>query len=98
MEGLRPTDTLVDFGCVTGRLAVHAVSALIGGRYIGIDISQSMLDRAGQRIERLYPAPPCDVSWRKLTVPVFPLDPASVDMLCAFSVFTTWSTRTRIVT
>jgi len=32
MEGLKPTDTLVDFGCGTGRLAVHVVPVLKGGR------------------------------------------------------------------
>jgi SAM-dependent methyltransferase len=88
MEGLRPTDTLLDFGCGTGRLAVHAIPALAGGRYVGIDISQAMLDRARQRIARRSPVPPCEVSWVKLTTPAFPLEAGSVDMLCAFSVFT----------
>src|SRR4051812_47758290 len=43
MEGLRPTDTVIDFGCGTGRLAIHLIPELRDGHYIGIDIAQSML-------------------------------------------------------
>src|SRR4051812_47688577 len=39
-EGLKPTDTLLDFGCGTGRLAVQAIPFLEGGQYIGADISK----------------------------------------------------------
>ena len=85
-EGLKPTDTLVDLGCGTGRLAVHAIPALSGGRYVGIDISQTMLDEAQKRIERTVPDPPCQVLWIHQTTPVFELDADSVDMICAFSV------------
>ena len=41
---LRPGDTLVDFGCGTGRLAVHA--AQLGLRVIAVDISPAMLAQA----------------------------------------------------
>ena len=85
-EGLKPTDTLVDLGCGTGRLAVHAILTLSGGRYIGIDISQTMLDEAQNRVEETIPDPPCQVSWIHQTTPVFELDADSVDMICAFSV------------
>ena len=85
-EGLKPTDTLVDLGCGTGRLAVHAIPALSGGRYIGIDISQSMLDTARRRVEEMVPDPACQVSWIHQTTPVFELDARSVDVVCAFSV------------
>jgi len=88
MEGLHPTDTIVDFGCGTGRLAVHLIPRLRGGHYIGVDVSQSMLDRAERRISKTIPAPPCRVSWIKQTSPVFSLEDRSVDMICAFSVFT----------
>lgn len=88
MEGLRPTDTLVDFGCGTGRLAVHVIPRLVGGHYIGIDIAQGMLDKARLRIERLIPRPPCRISWVKQGTTTFPLDDQSVDIMCAFSVFT----------
>jgi SAM-dependent methyltransferase len=85
-EGLKPTDTLVDLGCGTGRLAVQAIPTLSGGRYIGIDISQTMLDEAQKRVEEIIPGPPCQVSWIHQTTPVFELDANSVDMVCAFSV------------
>lgn len=87
-EGLKPTDTLLDLGCGTGRLAVHAIPALDGGAYIGIDISQSMIDEAERRVRDTIPDPPCEVLWAKQTTPVYPLDADSVDVVCAFSVFT----------
>jgi ubiquinone/menaquinone biosynthesis C-methylase UbiE len=85
-EGLRSTDTLVDLGCGTGRLAVHAVAVLTGGHYVGIDISRTMLDEARKRVEQAIPDPPCRVSWMHQTSQVFELDDGSVDMICAFSV------------
>jgi ubiquinone/menaquinone biosynthesis C-methylase UbiE len=88
MEGLRATDTLIDFGCGTGRLAIHAVAALAGGRYIGIDISRSMLDGAHRRIEAEVPGHSCEVSLIHQGGYRFPVPDESVDMLCAFSVFT----------
>jgi ubiquinone/menaquinone biosynthesis C-methylase UbiE len=88
MEGLKPTDTLLDFGCGTGRLAIHAIPTLVGGCYIGIDISQSMLDEAQRCIQEKIPGPQCQILWAKQTTPAYPLDAGSVDMICAFSVFT----------
>lgn len=88
LEGLKPTDTLLDLGCGTGRLAVHSIPALNGGAYIGIDISQSMLDEAHRRVQDAIPEPQCEVLWAKQTTPVYPLDANSVDVICAFSVFT----------
>jgi ubiquinone/menaquinone biosynthesis C-methylase UbiE len=88
MEGLAPTQTLVDFGCGTGRLAVHAVRFLAAGRYVGIDIAESMLERAMSRVHQVAPSPSCDVSFIKQTATAFPLPDASVDWVCAFSVFT----------
>lgn len=87
-EGLKPRDTLVDLGCGTGRLAVHAIPYLVGGRYIGIDIAQTMLDEAQKRVERTIPDSPSRVSWVHQTSPVFALDVDNVDMICALSVFT----------
>lgn len=88
MEELRPTDTLVDLGCGTGRLAVHLIPTLVGGHYVGIDIAPSMLDHARALIEARHPSPPCRVSWQQQRSEVFALPDASVDMMCAFSVFT----------
>jgi len=87
-EGLKPTDTLLDFGCGTGRLAVHAIPFLTGGRYIGVDVSQPMLDKADKRVREHLPHAPCQISWVKQTAPVFPFEDHSIDVLCAFSVFT----------
>ena len=88
MEGLQPSHTLVDLGCGVGRLAVHVIPALVGGSYIGIDISETMLKRAKARIGRAVPNPPCQVTWLKQTTPEFNLPENSVDMMCAISVFT----------
>jgi SAM-dependent methyltransferase len=87
-EGLQPAHTLVDFGCGTGRLAVHAIPALTGGHYVGIDVAASMLDKADRRVRAALPRPPCRVSWLHQTSTAFPLGDASVDVMCAFSVFT----------
>jgi ubiquinone/menaquinone biosynthesis C-methylase UbiE len=88
MEGLKPTDTLLDFGCGTGRLAVQVIPQLTGGRYIGVDISQTMLDRARIRVGRIVPTHHCDVQWVKQTTAEFPFPEQSIDIICAFSVFT----------
>ena len=88
MEGLRPTDTLVDLGCGTGRLAVQVIPQLAGGHYVGIDIAESMLGHARALIDARHPAPPCTVRWQRQTTEAFDLPDASVDLLCAFSVFT----------
>ncbi|TMA29398.1 MAG: methyltransferase domain-containing protein [Deltaproteobacteria bacterium] len=64
LENVKPTDTVVDLGCGTGRLAVQLIPELKGGKYIGIDISRNMLR------------------------PHYDLPDASVDVICAFSVFT----------
>jgi ubiquinone/menaquinone biosynthesis C-methylase UbiE len=87
LEGLQPHQTLIDFGCGTGRLAVHAVPALRGGHYIGIDISREMLRRLDERLKTLGDGS-CTVSLVHQPGDTFALPDASADMLCAFSVFT----------
>lgn len=84
--GLKPTDTLVDLGCGAGRLAVHVIPYLAGGRYVGIDVARAMLDSAKERVAQEVRDPPCEVSWRHQTTPSFQLADGSVDVLCAFSV------------
>ena len=86
--GLRPSSTLVDFGCGTGRLAVKAIPTLSGGAYIGIEIAEDILERAVRNVAAACPDPPCEVIWLHNTGTTFPLDDASADMICAFSVFT----------
>ncbi|MBX7105217.1 MAG: class I SAM-dependent methyltransferase [Gemmataceae bacterium] len=88
MEGLRPGMRLVDFGCGSGRLAVHVVPALGAGSYIGIDVSAELLRRGESLIRDRHPQSPCGVQWIKHVTCDFPLPDASVDMFCAFSVFT----------
>jgi ubiquinone/menaquinone biosynthesis C-methylase UbiE len=88
MEGLKPTDILLDFGCGTGRLAVRAIPVLTGGHYIGADISQTMLEKARLLVTGTLPLPACKVSWVQQTTSEFPLPQHSVDLVCAFSVFT----------
>jgi cyclopropane fatty-acyl-phospholipid synthase-like methyltransferase len=87
-EGLLPQHTLIDFGCGSGRLAVHAIPYLAGGRYVGIDIAGRLIAAARKRVEGLTAQSPCDVSWRVQTTPAFNLPPASADFVCAISVFT----------
>jgi ubiquinone/menaquinone biosynthesis C-methylase UbiE len=89
MEGLKPADTMIDLGCGNGRLAVHAVSFLKeGGTYIGIDIAKTYLQKAADRIARVVPGRTCAVEWVHQTTPSFVMADQSVDMICAFSVFT----------
>lgn len=85
-EGLKPDDSLLDLGCGTGRLAVNVIPTLKDGHYIGVDIAQTMLTEAQERIQSRVPDPPCDISWIHQTSPVFELEDDSVDMICAFSV------------
>jgi SAM-dependent methyltransferase len=87
-EGLKPGHRVVDFGCGTGRLAVHLLPYLDGGRYFGIDIAASILEKARACVARRVPRPMCSVEWIRNTATSFPLADASVDFVCAFSVFT----------
>ena len=83
-EGVRATDTVVDLGCGTGRLAVQLIPVLEKGRYVGIDISRNMLREAA----RTAPRSGCRVEWKHQREPRFDLADGSVDLMCAFSVFT----------
>jgi ubiquinone/menaquinone biosynthesis C-methylase UbiE len=87
MEGLKPGDSLVDLGCGMGRLAVHAVPMLEEGRYIGVDISRTMLARARAALRERFMLPACSVEFHHQTTHEFRLPERSVDMICAFSVF-----------
>lgn len=87
-EELRETDTVVDFGCGIGRLAVHLIPRLKGGHYVGLDISQRMLDRARALLARAVPEPPCRMSLLRQDSHRFPLSDGEADLACAFSVFT----------
>lgn len=84
--GLLASHTLVDFGCGTGRLTVQAIPALSQGHYIGIEISTEMLKRLEDRLSRVPRQG--RVSLLHQPTDVFALADRSVDMMCAFSVFT----------
>jgi SAM-dependent methyltransferase len=84
LEGLRPTDTVAELGCGIGRLAAQVVPFLEKGRYVGIDIAKAMLVEAARRT----PASTCRVEWQHQHTPQYALAEGSVDMMCAFSVFT----------
>lgn len=87
--GLTPASTLLDFGCGDGRLAIHAVPFLAGGgNYIGIDVSTTFLAAATQRVADLGDLDGVSVTFHQQSTPDFELAPASVDVVCAFSVFT----------
>lgn len=85
--GLRQAHTLVDWGCGTGRLAVKAIPFLTGA-YVGIDIAEAMIDRGRRNATAICPEPRCVVTWLHENRRSFPLPDGSVDMICAFSVFT----------
>jgi ubiquinone/menaquinone biosynthesis C-methylase UbiE len=87
LEGLQPTHTLLDLGCGTGRLAIHAVPYLAHGHYIGVDIAPRILEQAQTRMSRAS-TQGAKVSWQTQTTTRFSLPSDSVDMICAFSVFT----------
>lgn len=86
--GLESEHTLVDFGCGTGRLAIHVIPRLPGGAYVGIDISRTMLTHARSSVEALCAGSSCQVSWKHQTAIAFDLPTESVDFFAAFSVFT----------
>jgi SAM-dependent methyltransferase len=88
IEGLRPDQTLVDFGCGNGRLAMRAVPYLAAGRYIGIDISETFLAVAADKVRGIVPTPTCEVSWIRQPGTRFLLPDASADWILAASVFT----------
>jgi SAM-dependent methyltransferase len=85
--GLTPTSTLLDFGCGTGRLAVHAVPFLSGGRYIGTDIAPTMLVHAASTLEAHLGTMPDNATFEVQLDETFPAGTVP-DMICAFSVFT----------
>jgi len=85
--GLTPSSYLFDFGCGTGRLAIHAVRYLSGGQYVGTDISPTMLRHAAALLTKELGAIPPNVQFQTQPDETFPTTFAP-DMICAYSVFT----------
>jgi ubiquinone/menaquinone biosynthesis C-methylase UbiE len=88
MEGLKPDHTLVDIGCGVGRLAQFVIGELESGRYVGTDLSPTMLRRAAACIAETQPDSSCHVELQRQRTHSIEMDDGSVDFLCAFSVFT----------
>lgn len=86
--GLESSSTLLDFGCGNGRLGVHVVPYLTSGTYIGTDIAPTFLAQAGRRLEPLRLASGCSVRLIHQRDESFDLPDHSIDVACAFSVFT----------
>ena len=85
--GLTPSSSLFDFGCGTGRLAVHAVQFLSRGAYHGTDIAPTMLHYAATLLTNRLGNVPSHARFTVQSDEQFPvLTPP--DMFCAFSVFT----------
>lgn len=78
--GLKDGMLLVDFGCGSGRGA-HFISKRVNIDYLGIDVVKELIDYAAQISPRHYRF----AINHALTLPV---TDRSVDMFCAFSVFT----------
>lgn len=79
--GLRSEMAIFDLGCGSGRLAAALGQSAMRLRYLGTDVVQALLDYAATKAPRHFHF----VRHRKLSVP---LPDASVDIACAFSVFT----------
>jgi ubiquinone/menaquinone biosynthesis C-methylase UbiE len=78
--GLAPGMAVVDLGCGSGRLAM-ALAKGLDVSYLGLDVVPALLDYARTKAPKAYKF----VLNRALSLPV---EAQSVDMLCAFSVFT----------
>jgi len=77
--GLRPGMSLVDVGCGSGRLAQTLAGS--GIQYLGTDVVQALLDFAKTKC-------PQNFAFRLHKALSVPVATHSVDMICAFSVFT----------
>jgi len=87
-EGLKPDSTLLDFGCGVGRLALQVIPELSRGKYIGTDISITMLNNANKLVSQTLNNENCRIEWIHQKSYSFNVPERSVDMICAFSVFT----------
>lgn len=89
LEGLRPDSALLDFGCGVGRLAIQAIPFLTAGRYLGLDISATMIRCARELVQERLP----DASPERYRFEVNGGERVAqwgggFDMVCAYSVFT----------
>lgn len=87
MEGLLSHHSLLDFGCGNGRLAVKAIPYLDNGKYVGVDISDTFIENAKNRVIKSGNYK-CDYSFVRNSSYSLPFEQDSFDYMCAFSVFT----------
>ncbi len=78
--GLKEGMKLIDYGCGSGRLA-HALGISIKIDYLGIDVVDELLNYAASKSPAHYQF----LNHQALNVPA---EETSVDMVCAFSLFT----------
>ncbi len=79
--GLHDDMSLIDLGCGSGRLASALSASKVKINYLGTDIVQKLLDYAAKKSDRNYKFK----LHRELSIPA---PSSSVDIVCAFSVFT----------
>jgi len=79
--GLRSGMFLIDIGCGSGRLSSTLSKSDIEIDYLGTDVVQKLLDYAAQKSNPRY-------SFRLHRELSIPVNDASADMICAFSLFT----------
>jgi SAM-dependent methyltransferase len=79
--GLEPESSLVDVGCGSGRLAIQ-LRDWLKGSYLGIDVVQLLLDHAATIAHGPH------MAYQRVTGLSIPVEDNSIDMVCAFSVFT----------
>lgn len=82
-SGLKPSHSLFDLGCGTGRLSIQALEYLENAKYYGSDISVTMLNHAKNLTSHLGKNP----TFIHQTEPNFTSLPI-FEFICAFSVFT----------
>ena len=92
LAGLQAKMNVLDFGCGIGRLAQQLIPLLSTGNYLGVDISPTMILRAKERLASLELASSPEQSPPRFIVGdggiLNTLTPGSIDLACAFSVFT----------
>jgi len=79
--GLKETDTVLDFGCGNGRLALH-LQGFLKGEYHGVDISERLIEDAKKKISS------SNFTFLVNERPALPFQDSYFDFICAFSVIT----------
>lgn len=79
--GLKPTDTVVDVGCGSGRLAVQ-LAPWLRGKYHGTDVLEPLLEHAQALCGR------SDWEFTRTDGEAIPVEADVADFVCFFSVFT----------